>query len=575
MNHSSPLLTFSNTILWLKVILTAATLVLLYFRYKNGKTSGVSFKAYPFRTKVIIGLAVFFSFAVFHNLGTFRAGTFIHYGEMFHYYLGAKYFEELGYYELYNAVIVADAEQDNALAGIPLYTNLKDYQNTQRETALINVDRIKNLFSEKRWKAYKHDVSFFKKAIGAPRSPALYSLLMDHGYNASPASTFVLSILTNVIPVTQIRLLAVLDVLLVSTMIALVFRTFGFDMGALFSIYFFVNALNDQGHISGSLLRYDWLFYIVVAVCLLEKGRFASSSFFLTLSTMMKVFPVVLFYGIGVAIFRKVKTTRTVDKKYIRFVLAAVVTGLVLFLLPAVYFGSALRPWKDFSTNMALHNSGMYVNHLGLRGIVLFEPSHLSLARFIEKYKTNYTDDIVRHWQDVKEIEFTEKKPAIVCYSLFVLVGLTAIIWRRKESESVLWPLLLIYTMSYPSHYYYAFLCLLILLFFRRTDSLSAFIPLCLLLILNISALVTDYFRPSPIVFYTLINIYLFICLSAIFGFELYTNVFKKGSRCRDQPKKRKISKATRRGRRQKPRKTSLLQKSFTSCYVGNGVLGR
>lgn len=536
MTQSSPLLTFSDTILWLKVILTAATLVLLYFHYKKGKTSGVSSKAYPFRTKVIIVLAVLFSFAVFHNFGApHPGGTYVHYGDVFHSYLGAKYFKELGYYELYNAVIAADTEQDNALAGLPFYTDLKTYQNTPRETALKNIDRVRNLFSKTRWNEFKHDVSFFKKATGMPRSVGLLVLVMDHGYNASPVSTVILSILTNVVPVTQVRLLAVLDVFLVVTMILLVFRTFGFEMGALFSIYYFVNILNNHGNISGCLLRIDWLFYIVVAVCLLEKGRYASSSFFLTLSAMVKVFPAVLFLGIGVAIFRKVKTTRTVDRKYIRFILTAGVTGLALFLLPAVYFGSVLQPWKGFSQNMALHNSGVYVNHLGLRGMVLFEPSHLSLKRFIETNTNNYTNDIVRHWQDVKEKEFKQKRPVIVFCSLFVLVCLTAIIWKRKESESeieiVLWPLLLIYTMSYPSHYYYIFLCLFILLFFRRTKSLSAFVSLCILLIFNISALVTDYFGPSPIVFYTLINIYLFICLSAILGFELYTNVFRIRSR--------------------------------------------
>src|SRR4029077_16052938 len=130
------------------------------------------------------------------------------------------------------------------------------------------------------------------------------------------------------------------------------------------------------------------------------KGRYASGSFFLTLSAMIKIFPAVLFYGIGVNILRKVKTTRTVDKKFIRFVLTAGVTGLVLFLLPAVQLGSVLQPWRDFATKTALHDSGVYVNHLGLRGIVLFEPSHLSLNRFVETYKNPYTDDIVRHWQD-------------------------------------------------------------------------------------------------------------------------------------------------------------------------------
>jgi hypothetical protein len=531
MTQPSPLLTVSDTILWLKVILSAATLVLLYVRYKRGSASAVSSSALPFRARALIVLAVLFSFAIFHNLGTYRSGTFVHYGEMFHYYLGPKYFKELGQYELYNAVIVADAEQDNALAGLPFYTDLRTYQNAPRATAIRDAERLRGLFSKERWSAFKNDVSFFEKATGMPRAPGLLVLLTDHGYNASPVSTLVLGILTNAIPVTQIHLLVSLDVLLVAAMIALVFRTFGFDVGALFAACFFVNILNDHEYISGSLLRYDWLFCIVAAVCLLEKRRYASSSFLLALSAMIKVFPAVLFYGIAVAIFQKWRSTRALGENFKRFILTAGVTGVVLFLLPAVYLGSVLQPWREFSAKTALHDSGVYVNHLGLRGIVIFEPSHLSLERFAETYKSSYTNDIVRHWQDVKEEEFRQKKPIVVVSSLFVLACVTAIIWRRRsEVESVLWPLFLIYTTSYPSHYYYTFLCLFVLLFFRRANSLSAFVPLCLLLIFNIAALVTDHFGPSPIVFYTLVNIYLFVCLAAILAFELYSTGFGRGS---------------------------------------------
>src|SRR5262249_48676929 len=163
----------------------------------------------------------------------------------------------------------------------------------------------------------------------------------------------------------------------VFAMIALVFRTFGFDTGALFSVYFFVNILSGQEYLSKSLLRYDWLLYIVAAVCLLDKGRHASSACFLALSAMMRIFPALLFYGAAVAIFRKAKATRTVDKKSIHFIVAAGATSLILFLLPAVSFGSILQPWQDFYSKASLHDSGVYVNHLGLRGIVLFEPSHL------------------------------------------------------------------------------------------------------------------------------------------------------------------------------------------------------
>jgi len=190
---------------------------------------------------------VLLAFAVFHNFGKPRSGTFVHYGEMFHYYLGSKYFNELGYYELYKAVIVADAEQDNVLAGLPFYTDLTNYKNLRRDTAVRDATRVRGLFSEARWSAFKDDVAFFKTATGMPRSAVLFVLLMDHGYNASPVSTAVLGAITNVVPVTQLPLLASIDVLLVAAMIGLVFWTFGLEMGAVFSVYFFVNILNDHG----------------------------------------------------------------------------------------------------------------------------------------------------------------------------------------------------------------------------------------------------------------------------------------------------------------------------------------
>ncbi|HKU37642.1 MAG TPA: hypothetical protein VJR89_05830 [Polyangiales bacterium] len=511
-------MTFSNTILWLKVILSAATLVFSYLRWRTGAKPELSS-----RSKLIIGFAVVFSFAVFHNLGTFRGGAFVNYGEMYHYYLGSKYFEELGYYELYNATIVADAEQGNSFASLPFYTDLRTYQNTPRQTALRDVARIKGRFSSQRWEAFKADVAFFKQATSTPEAPSgLMFLLMDHGYNASPMSSFVLGALTNAIPVSQLQLLAAIDVLLVAAMIALVFRSFGFETGAVFAVYFFVNILSGHEYISGSLLRYDWLLYIVAAVCSFDKGRYASAAFFLSLSALLRIFPALLLFGVAVSMVQRARTTRTLDRKSLRFIVSAGVTALTLFLLPAASFGSVLQPWQDFYAKTSLHDSGVYVNHLGLRGMVLFEPSHLSLEKFVAAYKTA-SSDIVRHWQDVKENELSHKRPLLASCSLFVLACLTAIIWKRNEPESasVLWPVLLVYTTGYLSTYYYAFLCLLVLLFVRQ----KRFVPLALLLGFNIGALLTDSFKPSPIVFFTLINVYLFLCLAAILGFELYTSV--------------------------------------------------
>ena len=540
MDPSAPFMTFSQSTLWLKFLITAITLLLLYLRVRAG--GGAAARVYSLRTKVAIGLAVAFSFAVFHNLGTFRAGSFVHYGEMFHYYVGPKYFKELGYYDLYNAVIVADAEQDSSFAPLPFYTDLKSYKNLKREAAVRDAARIKSLFSEPRWNAFKDDIAFFKSKINKPGSPDMIFLLMDHGYNGSPVSTFLLGVLTNLVPLTHVLWLALIDVALVLLMIAIVFHTFGFEMGALFSAYFFSSILSGQEFLSGSLLRYDWLLYIVAAVCLLERGRHATAAFFLTLSAMLRLFPALLFYGIAVTMFQKLRVTRKLDRQSLRFTVTAGATALLLFLLPSVTLGSVTRPWKDFYGKISLHESGVYVNHLGFTGVALFEPSQLSLESFAARFQTR-NPDIVRHWQDVKEHELRNKKPLMMFAALSVLACVTALIWRRRENESssVLWPLFLIYTASYLSGYYYTFLCLFILLFFRRPNTMSAFVPVSLLLVLNLSALLTDSFKPSPIVFYTLLNVYLFVCLAAILAFELYTNVWKtrRAPDATEQPKPR------------------------------------
>ncbi|MET0340695.1 MAG: hypothetical protein ABW252_06820 [Polyangiales bacterium] len=526
MIESAPLLTSSGLILWLKVGISVALLAALYLRYRNRAAPAEPLTG---GAKTMLVVAALLSFAVFHNLGQPRSGTFVHYGEMFHYYIGAKYFDELGHYELYKAVIVADAEQGSALRELPFFTDLTTYQNASRASALASAKAVKSHFSKARWRAFKRDVAFFRDATATPQAPGLFFLVMDHGYNASPVSTLVLGALTNLVPVTKLWLLAALDVVLVVAMATLVFTVFGFEMGALFSIFFSVNILNDHGYISGGLLRYDWLFCIVAAVCLLQRRRHAASAVFLTAAAMLKIFPVVLLYGAGVAIARKVTSRRALDGASVRFMVAAGVTSVVLFLLPAISLGSVLEPWEQFSAKTSLHNDGVYVNHLGLRGMMVFEPSHLSLDEFVATYAQGASGDIVRNWQDAKEAEAREKKPLIVLSSLLVLACVTAIVWKREEKdleiEGILWPLLLIYTGSYPSHYYYTFLCLFVLLFFRRANTLRSFVPLALLLVFNIVALVTDAKSPSPIAFYTLVNIYLFVCLVAILGHELYANV--------------------------------------------------
>src|SRR5689334_9984614 len=103
--NQSPLLSVNNTILWLKILFSAATIIFLYFLYRIGKTSEGSSKIPSSRAKALLVVAALFSFGVYHNLGNFRGGGFVHVSDMFNYYLNTKYFNEVGYSDLYDAVI--------------------------------------------------------------------------------------------------------------------------------------------------------------------------------------------------------------------------------------------------------------------------------------------------------------------------------------------------------------------------------------------------------------------------------------------------------------------------------------
>jgi hypothetical protein len=80
------------------------------------------------------------------------------------------------------------------------------------------------------------------------------------------------------------------------------------------------------------------------------------------LSAMLRIFPAVLFYGIAVTMFQKLRATRKIDKQSARFTVAAGATTVFLFVLPSVSLGSVTQPWNDFYGKIRLHESGVTAN---------------------------------------------------------------------------------------------------------------------------------------------------------------------------------------------------------------------
>ena len=59
-------------------------------------------------TRLVYGTLIWVSAFTFIEFGTFHGGRAIHYWDSFHYYIGAKYFEENGYDLIYQCAAVSD-----------------------------------------------------------------------------------------------------------------------------------------------------------------------------------------------------------------------------------------------------------------------------------------------------------------------------------------------------------------------------------------------------------------------------------------------------------------------------------
>ena len=123
-----------------------------------------------------IAAVAYLNFLSFHG-----EKTWVHYHDVAHYCLGSKYFRELGYGDLYTAMLRAEAE---------VYSNrfktieARDLHTARWCTSARSpVQRsVRDRFTPERWEAFKTDVVFFRRALGRQYA----TVYQDHGFNPTP-----------------------------------------------------------------------------------------------------------------------------------------------------------------------------------------------------------------------------------------------------------------------------------------------------------------------------------------------------------------------------------------------------
>ncbi len=364
----------------------------------------------------------------------------VHAWNVFHYVLGTKYFDELGYFDLYNGVMLADSEARERFRDCPLTRDMHTYGNLSREAAIAQArrDGVKERFTEERWESFKADLVQIQKHR---KRSKWCSTIRDLGYNPSPAWLIIHRPLLNAVDVSKRSTLARLckiELILYALTFAAMWWAFGLRP-ALFGVMWINTFFGNENLLVGSYLHYDWLFLIVVAAALFRKGWPISAGVTLSYVAMMRGFPGLLAVGPGVLWLREVLRTRALPRQLTAFCLA-VALGCVLMVLLGGTSARGMHAWSEWREKIEIHthHHPLFAKRIGLK------------TQFVHDWETGaWTMSRSKREQVMERYEpaFNAVKWTMVALALLAMV-------RRREFEALLLGMIPAFALLVSSRYY-------------------------------------------------------------------------------------------------------------------------
>ncbi len=335
--------------LWLVM---AAVFVALSARFVRrvalGEVTAPGAKYVPALVRQSKGLAVALVMAL--SLGWVVGGVaagklpLIHQWEQYHFYLGAKYQREVGWFNLYKATILADRETVNVLAGMPTTRDLTTFNEVKIDDALEDAAAVRARFSDARWQEFKADW-----ATMARLWPINWTAIMnDHGNSNSPAWAIFAAPLTRLVPLSGFgqALLGWLDLLLMLGLWLAVWQVFG-HRAASVGLFMWAAPPIVFDYLSGSLLRWDWLFTLGLAACFLKQKRYGWAGGFFGFAAATKLFPIFFGVALGLRALFEWRKTKKFGADYLQFLKGAALVGAITVALSTAMFG--VEAWKEYA----------------------------------------------------------------------------------------------------------------------------------------------------------------------------------------------------------------------------------
>ena len=410
------------------------------------------------RDALLVALAAAAAFVWCNGL-RFHQGVFLHHSDVYHHYLGAKYFRELSYGRLYDCTVVAD--YDAGFEFPPSLRPVRRLESNRIEWAtavLADRNACTSHFTPERWRAFQDDVTWFRSQF-PPRLWA--SITSDRGFNATPAWSVPAAWLARSAPASdaQIFALALIDPALLCAMWACVAWAFGWRTLCVALLYWGTNYPAQFGWTGGAFLRQDWLASAVVGLCLLRRGKPAAGGFALTLATLLRMTPAVLVFGIVLKVLMSAWRARSLalappERRFVAGCVAALALVLPLSLLDG---GTAA--WPAFVRNTAVDFGTPSGNFVGWKTVVAYEHA----TRMSASRNPTRTDPGAP-WQEARRAVYARRAPWFWA-GVVGFIGLLGWAVRRSDdwTAAVLGAGVMVIGAQIPSYYYalllvYAFL---------------------------------------------------------------------------------------------------------------------
>ncbi|MBI5220792.1 MAG: DUF2029 domain-containing protein [Candidatus Liptonbacteria bacterium] len=433
-----------------------------------------------------------------------------HYHDIYHYALGAKYFQELGYYSLYDCTYVALRDLSARGVSIPSITDIRSLQNPDVSLPAGQVYDLKQnecraRFAPERWRAFQSDLKVFLDLGWQDQWWRV--MLFDLGFNPPPTWNLIMGRLINLVPINpaSLSLLPFWDMLLIFPVAGyLIWRSFGAYPAGGYLIAAGTSWLASYEWTGGSFSRQTWLFLLIVALCCLKKGSYRTSAVFFALTSAFRIFPVFFFLGAVWALLGRAYRQADLRVRLVNFLFYFAATASLLFLGSVLWYGT--ESWADFFHKIIKHGSTFWVMHIGFDKYAVFSPA-------IAGQNFWFADGLVRFvaWQERLRAIYAAHFLWFTLIKWGALSAALGIGWRVREWLSAL--LIggtILFFFQMPANYYYMYLALFPVVIFPARPDWRAAVRLALVFALLAAVSVMPLLSPDQIIHNGYINTLVF-----------------------------------------------------------------